>query len=77
MQEIQRAHYSFICNDTGAVTARTTETTPTTAGKIDVAPPGFTHLQTARIWIMDTKDSASSRVVFWTLAVNQASSLIF
>ena len=45
-------HHRSICNETGAVTTRTKETAPTTVGKIDVASPGFTYLQTARIWVM-------------------------
>ena len=45
-------HHRSICNETGAVTTPTKETMPTTVGKIDVASPGFTYLQTTRIWVM-------------------------
>jgi len=49
------AHHGSICNETGAVTRPTKETAPTTVGKIDVASPGFTYLQTACIWVMVTE----------------------
>ena len=41
-------------NETGAVTTPNKETVPTTVGKIDVSPPGFTFLQTARIRVKVT-----------------------
>ena len=46
------AHQRSIRNDTGAVITPTKETAPTTVGKVDVASPGFTYLQTARVWVM-------------------------
>jgi len=45
------AHHRSICNDAGAATTSTKETTPSTVGKIDVTS-NFTYLQTARIWVM-------------------------
>ena len=46
------AHHRSICNETEAVTTPTKETASTTICKIDVASPGFTYLQTARICVM-------------------------
>jgi len=46
------AHHRSICNETGAITTPTKDTAPTTVGKIAVASPDFTYLQTARIWVM-------------------------
>jgi hypothetical protein len=45
-------HHRSICNETGAITTPIKDTAPTTVGKIDVAPTGFTYLQTARIWVI-------------------------
>jgi len=45
------AHHRSICSDAGTTT-RSTETAPTTVGKIDVAPSNFTYLQTARVRIV-------------------------
>ena len=46
------AHHRAICSGAGASTTPTRETAPTTISKIDVTSPGFTSLQTARIWVM-------------------------
>jgi hypothetical protein len=46
------AHHRSLCNETGAITTPANDTAPTTVGKIDVAPPGFTYLQTARMWVI-------------------------
>ena len=44
-------HHRSICNDAGTTT-RATETTPTTVGRLDVAPSKFTYLQTARVRVV-------------------------
>jgi hypothetical protein len=44
-------HHLSICSDAGTTT-RTIGTTPTTAGKIDVAPSNFTYLQTGRVRVV-------------------------
>ena len=66
------AHHRSICNGAGTATALTRETTPTTIGKIVVASPDFTYLQTARVWVMGP---TSLHAASWTAEVSQASSL--
>ena len=46
------AHHRSIYSETDTVITQTKDTSPTTFGKIDVASPSFTYLQTARIWVM-------------------------
>jgi len=46
------AHHRAIWNEAGAATTRTREIAPTSVGKIDVASPGFTFLQTACVWVV-------------------------
>jgi hypothetical protein len=46
------AQHRSICNEEGTAAKPTRETTATTVGKIDVASPDFTYLQTACVWVM-------------------------
>jgi hypothetical protein len=51
LDEMQEALYLSICNDAGTTT-RSTETAPTTVGKIDVTLNNFTYFQTARFRVV-------------------------
>jgi len=63
------AHHRSRCNEAGTATAPTRETTLTAIGKIVVASPDFTYLQTARVWVMGPTSLHES----WTAEVSQAS----
>ena len=46
------AHHRSIYNDAGTAIKPSRESTATTVGKIDIASPDSTNLQTARIWVL-------------------------
>jgi hypothetical protein len=48
------SHHRTICTDSGT-SAQSSNPTPTTVGKIDVAPSNFTYLQTARVEVIGPK----------------------
>jgi hypothetical protein len=47
----RKGHYRSVCMDPETTTRQRSTPTPASVGTVDAASPGYTHLQTARIWV--------------------------
>ena len=48
----KKGHHLSVCMYKETITSRASPTTSASVGRVDISSPDFTHLQTARVWVM-------------------------